>query len=202
LTEASAMQIDPAALSPRDTYRLMISCIIPRPIAFVSTLSREGVTNLAPFSYFNGVSSDPPVISIAVATKRDGSKKDTWRNIEETSEYVVNVVVPELMDAVIIGARELPHNVSELDLAGLQTLPSTRVKPPRVAASPINLECTLLRIVEVEKTALILGRVVMIHAKDEILEGGRVDPRRLTFVGRLGDDLYCRVTDVFERKRT
>lgn len=196
------MQIDPAALSSRDSYRLMISCIIPRPIAFVTTLSREGVTNLAPFSFFNGVSSDPPVISIAVATKRDGSKKDTWRNIEETGEYVVNVVVPELMDAVIVGARELPHNVSELDLSGLRTLPSAKVKPPRLADSPINLECTLLKIVEVEETALILGRVAMVHAKDEIVEGGRVDPRRLTFVGRLGDDLYCRVNDLFERKRT
>jgi flavin reductase (DIM6/NTAB) family NADH-FMN oxidoreductase RutF len=196
------MQIDPAALSSRDSYRLMISCIIPRPIAFVTTLSREGVSNLAPFSFFNGVSSDPPVISIAVATKRDGSKKDTWRNIEETGEYVVNVVVPEIMDAVIVGARELPHNVSELELSGLQTRPSAKVKPPRLAASPINLECTLLKIVEVEETALILGRVVMVHAKDEILDGGRVDPRRLTFVGRLGDDLYCRVTELFERKRT
>jgi len=196
------MDIDPASLASRDAYRLMISCIIPRPIAFVTTLSREGVTNLAPFSFFNGVSSDPPVVSIAVATKRDGSKKDTWRNIEETGEYVINVVVPELMDAVIIGARELPHNVSELDLAGIPTLPSTKVKPPRLAGSPINLECTLLKIVEVEETALILGRVVRVHAKDEILDGGRVDPRRLTFVGRMGDDLYCRVTDLFERKRT
>ena len=196
------MDFDPAVLSPRDAYRLMISCIIPRPIAFVTTLSRDGITNLAPFSFFNGVSSDPPVVSIAVASKRDGSKKDTWRNIEETGEYVINVVVPELMDAVIIGARELPHGVSELDLSGLKTLPSTKVKPPRLEASPINLECTLLRIVEVEDTALILGRVVMVHAKDEIVDGGRVDPRRLTFVGRLGDDLYCRVNDLFERKRT
>jgi flavin reductase (DIM6/NTAB) family NADH-FMN oxidoreductase RutF len=106
------------------------------------------------------------------------------------------------MDAVIIGARELPHNVSELDLSGLRTLPSTTVKPPRLAASPINLECTLLKIVEVEDTGLILGRVVRVHAKDEVLDGGRVDPRRLTFVGRLGDDLYCRVNDLFERKRT
>jgi len=195
------MQIDPATLSPRDSYRLMISCIIPRPIAFVTTLSREGVTNLAPFSFFNGVSSDPPVISIAVATKRDGSKKDTWRNAEETGEFVVNVVVPDLMDAVIVGARELPHNVSELELSGLRAAPSAKVRPPRLADSPINLECTLLKIVEVEGTALILGRVVMVHAKDEILEGGRVDPRRLTFVGRMGDDLYCRVTDLFERKR-
>jgi len=167
-----------------------------------TTLSRDGITNLAPFSFFNGVSSDPPVVSIAVASKRDGSRKDTWRNIEETGEYVINVVVPELMDAVIIGARELPHNVSELDLAKLSTLPSTKVKPPRLEASPINLECTLLKIVEVEDTALILGRVVMVHAKDGIVENGRVDPRRLTFVGRLGDDLYCRVNDLFERKRT
>ena len=196
------MDFDPAALAPRDLYRLMISCIIPRPIAFVTTLSKEGVSNLAPFSFFNGVSSDPPVISIAVATKRDGSKKDTWKNIEETGEFVVNVVVPEIMDAVIIGARELPHNVSELDLSGLRTLPSLKVKPPRLEASPIHLECTLLRIVEVEETGLILGRVVRVHAKDEIVDGGRVDPRRLTFVGRLGDDLYCRVNDLFERKRT
>lgn len=195
------MQIDPAALPSRELYRLMISCIIPRPIAFVSTISREGVTNLAPFSFFNGVSSDPPVISIAVATKRDGSRKDTWRNIEETGEFVVNIVVPGLMDAVITGARELPHNVSELDLAGLATLPSAKVKPPRLADSPVHFECTLLRVVEVEETGLILGRVVTIHAKDEILEGGRVDPHRLTFVGRLGDDLYCKVTDLFERKR-
>lgn len=195
------MQIDPAALPARDAYRLMISCIIPRPIAFVTTLSREGVSNLAPFSFFNGVSSDPPVISIAVGSKRDGSKKDTWRNIEETGEFVVNVVVPELMDAVIVGARELPHNVSELDLSGQPSLPCVRVKPPRLAASPVSLECTLLKIVEVEDTGLILGRVVMVHAKDEIVDGGRVDPRRLTFVGRMGGDLYCRVTDLFEQKR-
>lgn len=196
------MQIDPTAVTPREAYRLMISCIIPRPIAFVSTLSKEGVSNLAPFSFFNGVSGDPPVVSISVARKKADSKKDTWRNIEETGEFVINVVVPELMDAVIIGARELPHNVSELDLAGLKTLPSAKVKPPRVAGSPIQLECTLLKIVEVEETALILGRVVMFHAKDEIVVDGRVDPRRLTFVGRLGDDFYCRVNDLFERKRT
>jgi flavin reductase (DIM6/NTAB) family NADH-FMN oxidoreductase RutF len=195
------MQIDPASLSAGDAYRLMISCIIPRPIAFVTTLSRDGISNLAPFSFFNGVTSDPPILSIAVGTKRDGSKKDTWRNIEDTGEFVVNVVVPELMDAVIIGARELPHNVSELDLAKLATLPSARVRPPRVADSPVQMECTLFRIVEVEETGLILGRVVMVHAKDEVLDGGRVDPRKLTFVGRLGGDSYCRVNDIFERKR-
>jgi flavin reductase (DIM6/NTAB) family NADH-FMN oxidoreductase RutF len=195
------MHVDPAALSPRDRYGLMISCIAPRPIAFVTTLSREGISNLAPFSFFNGVSADPPVISIAVATKRDGAKKDTRRNIEDTGEFVVNVVVPELMDAVIVGARELPHNVSELDLSKEPVLPSLRVKPPRLANSPVQLECTLLKIVEVEETGLILGRVVMVHARDEVVSDGRVDPRRLTFVGRLGGDSYCRVSDHFERKR-
>jgi flavin reductase (DIM6/NTAB) family NADH-FMN oxidoreductase RutF len=180
----------------------MISCIAPRPIAFVSTLSRAGVTNLAPFSFFNGVSGDPPVVSIAVATKRDGSKKDTWRNIEDTGEYVINVVVPELMDAVIVGARELPHDISELDLSGEPTLPSTRVKPPRLARAPVQMECSLLKIVEVEDVGLILGRVLLYHVHDDVLRDGRVDPTRATFVGRMGDDLYCRATDLFERKRT
>lgn len=195
------MEIDPSALGGRDLYRLMISCIIPRPIAFVTTLSREGVSNLAPFSFFNGVSSDPPVISIAVGARRDGSKKDTWRNIEETGEFVVNVVVPDLMDAVITGAKELPPNVSELELSKEPTLPSVKVKPPRLANSPVQMECTLLRIVEVEGTGLILGRVAIYHVKDDVLRDGRVDPRKLTFVGRMGDDLYCRVNDLFERKR-
>jgi len=195
------MLFDPAALPPREMYRLLISSIAPRPIAFVTTLSRAGVSNLAPFSFFNGVSSEPPVLSLAIARKRDGSKKDTWTNIEETGEFVVNVVVPELMDAVIVGARDLPHGVSELELSKEPTLPSLKVKPPRLANSPVQLECTLLRIVEVEETGLILGRVVMAHAKDEVVSDGRVDPRKLTFVGRLGGDSYCRVDTLFERKR-
>jgi len=195
------MLFDPAALPPREMYRLLISCVAPRPIAFVTTLSRAGVTNLAPFSFFNGVSSEPPVLSIAIARKRDGSKKDTWVNIEETGEFVVNVVVPELMDAVILGARELPHGVSELDLSKEPTLPSVTVKPPRLANSPVQLECTLLKIVEVEETGLILGRVGMVHARDEVVSDGRVDPRKLPFVGRLGGDTYCRVDTLFERKR-
>jgi flavin reductase (DIM6/NTAB) family NADH-FMN oxidoreductase RutF len=195
------MLFDPSALSPRDMYRLLISCVAPRPIAFVTTLSRAGASNLAPFSFFNGVTSEPPVLSIAVARKRDGSKKDTWVNVEETGEFVVNVVVPELMDAVIVGARDLPHGVSELDLSKESTLPSVKVKPPRLANSPVQMECTLLKIVEVEQTGLILGRVVMVHAEDDVVSDGRVDPRKLTFVGRLGGDSYCRVNDLFERKR-
>lgn len=195
------MPIDPAALDPRAAYRLFISCVAPRPIAFVTTLSRDGRSNLAPFSFFNGVSGDPPVISIAIARKRDGAKKDTWRNIEETGEFVVHAVVPELMDAVITGARELPWGESELDLSGEPVLPSLRVKPPRLARSPVAMECSLLRIVEVEDVGLILGRVLLYHVHDAVLREGVVDPALATFVGRMGGDLYCKATDRFERPR-
>jgi flavin reductase (DIM6/NTAB) family NADH-FMN oxidoreductase RutF len=195
------MEIDPATLRSRDLYRLMISTICPRPIAFVTTLSREGIANLAPFSFFNGVNSDPPVVSIAVGSKRDGSKKDTWRNAEETGEFVVNVVVPELMDAVIASARELPHNVSELDLAKCRSAPCVKVKPPRLADSPVSMECSLLRVVEVEDVGLLLGRVLRWHVRDDVWAGDHVDPSKLTFVGRLGGDTYCRVGDLFARAR-
>ena len=195
------MDFDPAVVPPRDLYRAMIASICPRPIAFVTTLSRSGVANLAPFSFFNGVTSDPPVVSIAVARKRDGTKKDTWRNAEETGEFVVNVVVPELMDAVITGARELPPEVSELELSKEPTEPSARVRPPRLARSPLHFECALLKVVEVDDVGLILGRVLLLHARDEVLTDGLPDPRKLTFVGRLGGDLYCRVNDLFERRR-
>jgi flavin reductase (DIM6/NTAB) family NADH-FMN oxidoreductase RutF len=197
------VKIDPASLSPGDAYRLQIACIAPRPIAFVTTLSKSGATNLAPFSYFNGVSSDPPVLSIAVSTKRDGSKKDTWRNAEETGELVVNVVTPALMDSVITAARELPHGESEIDLSGEPTLPCEKVKPPRLARSPISMECSVLKIVEVEDTGLILGRVLMYHLDDGVLDAkGRPDPAKVGFVARLGGDSYARLGELFERKRT
>jgi flavin reductase (DIM6/NTAB) family NADH-FMN oxidoreductase RutF len=195
------MEIDPAKLDPKAAYFLQISCIIPRPIAFVTSVSKAGVVNLAPFSYFNGVSSSPPVIMIAVGPRRGGAKKDTRRNIEETGEFVVNVVVPELIDAVVIGAADHPPEVSEMELAKLTPLPSRTVKPPRLAESPIHLECALHQIVEVEGTALILGRVRMYHVRDDLCVDGQVDPRRLTFIGRLGADWYCRVAEIFEHRR-
>ena len=186
------MEIDPDALDRRAAYRLMISAIVPRPIAFVTSL-HGSVVNLAPFSYFNAVSTSPPIVMIAVGSRKDG-RKDTWRNIEETREFVVNVVVPGLMDAVIVGAQDHPRDVSELAVAKLTPLPSRKVKPPRVAESPIHLECTLEKIVEVADTALILGRVVLAHVRDELVKEGAVDPTLLEFVGRLGGDLYARVS--------
>jgi flavin reductase (DIM6/NTAB) family NADH-FMN oxidoreductase RutF len=186
------MEIDPAALSRREAYRLMISCIVPQPIAFVTSLSTTGVANLAPFSYFNVVSSTPPLVMIAVGSKKEG-RKDTWRNIADTREFVVNAVVPDLMDAVIVAAREVPPEVSELTLTGLTPSPSRTVKPPCLKESPIHLECALEKLIEVEGTALIIGRVKWLRVDDRVLKGGVVDPALLTFVARLGGDWYAKI---------
>ena len=195
------MELDLASLDRRSAYKAMISLVIPRPIAFVSTLGPAGNINLAPFSYFNGVSSAPPIISISVGPKRGGTK-DTAANIRREGEFVVNVVTPELMAGVIVGATDHPPEVSELELAKLTPAPSSKVRTPGVKESPIRLECTLHQIVDVEGgTSLILGRIVHVHVDDAIWVDGRVDPKRLTFVGRLGDDLYCRINDIFEAAR-
>jgi flavin reductase (DIM6/NTAB) family NADH-FMN oxidoreductase RutF len=195
------MELDLAALDRRGAYKAMISLIIPRPIAFVSTIGPAGIVNLAPFSYFNGVSSAPPIISVSVGPKRTGAK-DTSANIRREKEFVVNVVTPDLMPGVIIGAADHPPEVSELELAKLTPAPSTKVRTPGVKESPIRMECALHQIVEVEGgTSLILGRIVHVHADDSIWTDGRVDPKKLTFVGRLGDDLYVRVNDIFEAAR-
>jgi flavin reductase (DIM6/NTAB) family NADH-FMN oxidoreductase RutF len=195
------MELDLSALDRRAAYRAMISMIIPRPIAFVSTMGPAGNVNLAPFSYFNGVSSAPPIISISVGPKRTG-RKDTSANIERTGEFVVNVVVPELMPGVIVGATDHPPDASELELAKLTPAPSTKIRTPGVKESPIRMECTRHQVVEVAGgTSLILGRVVHVHVDDAVWVDGRVDPKRLTFVGRLGDDFYCRVNDIFGAAR-
>jgi flavin reductase (DIM6/NTAB) family NADH-FMN oxidoreductase RutF len=194
------MDIDPSSLDRRSSYRLMISAIAPRPIAWVTSMSREGVVNLAPFSYFNGVSSHPPVVSIAVGSRKEG-RKDTWINIEETREFVVHVVVKAEAERMVLTSKELPHNVSEVEMAKLTPVPSAKVKVPRIAESPVAMECRLHQIVEIEGTALILGRVIHWHLDDAVLTNGLVDPAKATFVGRLGGDGYTLVERVFEVPR-
>ena len=194
------MEIDPAQLDRRAAYKLMISLVVPRPIAWVSTLSPGGSANLAPFSYFNGISSQPPILMIAVGARR-GERKDTWRNIERTGEFVVNIVVPELVDAMVASSGEFPSGVDEFAQAGVTPTPSARVKPPRIAESPVNMECALERIVEVAGTALILGRVLLYQVREDLLEGGSVNPSRLKPVGRLGGDFYALLGEVIKRAR-
>jgi flavin reductase (DIM6/NTAB) family NADH-FMN oxidoreductase RutF len=199
------MQIDASTLSRRDGYFLMISAIVPRAIAFVTTINVKGLVNAAPFSFFTGVSAAPPSLLICSGRRRDVAK-DTHRNILETGEFVVNVVVDEIMDGVVIGGGDHPPHVSEADLAGLETVPSVKVRPPRIAASPVNLECRLMQIVDAAGSAIIIGEVVCMHVRDDLLvdspasPGTRViDVARLRPIARLGDDDYARLGEIFTR---
>ena len=200
------MQIDPADLARRDSYSLMISAIVPRAIAFVSTCDATGRTNAAPFSYFTGVSSAPPSLLICSGRRRDGMK-DTERNINETREFVVNVVVEEIMEGVLIGGTDHPPHVSEIELAGLTVAPSIKVRAPRIVESPVNLECRLTQVVEVAGAAIIIGEIVWMHVRDDLMvtsgSGGPgvIDVKTLRPIGRLGGDLYSTLGDVIERSR-
>lgn len=187
----------------RERYRWMIAAIVPRPIAFVSTVSPEGVTNLAPFSFFNGVSSEPPVLSVAISRKRDGSEKDTWRNIEATGEFVVNIAPVELAQRVVQASGEYDYGASEFDLTGLTPSPSQCVTPPRVAESPVSFECRLLQIVRLGEpsTALILGEILLMHVADAVLTSGRLDVKLLDPLARLGGLQYASLGDAFELAR-
>ena len=205
------MQIDPSGLSSRDAYHLMITAIVPRPIAFVSTVDAAGRTNAAPFSYFTGVSSSPPSLLICSGRRR-GVMKDTERNIVETGEFVVNVVVPQILDAVVIAGADHAPSISEIELAGLRTAPGTKVKAPVLLDSPVNMECRLMQVVEAAGAAIIVGEVVWMHLHDDLLVASRaarsepgaqvIDAGRLAPIARLGGDLYARLGEIFERKRT
>jgi flavin reductase (DIM6/NTAB) family NADH-FMN oxidoreductase RutF len=182
----------------------MISAIVPRAIAFVSTCDASGRTNAAPFSYFTGVSASPPSLLICASRRREGPK-DTERNIIETGEFVVNVVVSEIMDAVVMAGGDYPPDVSEIDLAGLKTAPAVKVKPPRLIESPVNLECRLMQAIEVAGAAIIVGEIVWIHVRDDLMtpdgDGGPgvIDAGRFQPIGRLGGDLYTTLGAIFAR---
>ncbi len=188
------MDIDLNQLSTRERYAWMIGTIIPRPIAFVSTISPEGVLNLAPFSYFSGVSSTPPLLSVAVGPKRGGLQKDTVTNVEATGELVVNVVTESIGEAMVKTAFGWEPDVSEFDVSGLTAVESTIVRPPRVAESPASFECRLAEIVKVGKegfeTSIILAEVVLLHVADEVLRNGLPDPEKIRPLARLGGELY------------
>jgi len=199
------MQIDPSALSRRDGYHLMVSAIVPRPIAFVSSTGASGRTNAAPFSYFTGVSSSPMSLLICSGRRKEGVK-DTQRNIIETGEFVVNAVVEELMDAVVIGGTDHPADISEIELAGLRTAPGVKMRGPLLIDSPINMECKLTQAVEVAGSAILVGEIVWMHVRDDLLADAPatspvIDASRLKPIARLGGDLYARLGEVFERRR-
>ena len=196
------MQIEPSDLDPRESYQFLITAIVPRPIALVSTIGRDGVRNLAPFSFFMGVSTSPLVVALSVG-RRKGAMKDTSRNIAENGEFVVNVVDEDVADAMVRSSGDYGPEVDEFALTGLTPVDSMRVRPPRVGECKVSLECreTLTIGVGRRKNSLILGEVQLIHVADEVLDGRLIDPVALRPVGRLGGNSYCRVRDIFERER-
>jgi flavin reductase (DIM6/NTAB) family NADH-FMN oxidoreductase RutF len=194
------MILDPRSLPAKEVYRFLISAVVPRPIAFVSTVGAAGGTNLAPFSYFNAVSSDPPLVAISINDRPD-DPKDTLRNIRETGEFVVNLVNEPLLDGMVRTAGEWPRETSEFGPAGLTPAPSERVKPPYVAESPLQLECRLHREIRLGGSFLVVGEVVLARVRDDVLTNGRVDPAKLAPVARLGGELYAPLGPVLKRAR-
>ncbi|KAK7693435.1 hypothetical protein QCA50_003003 [Cerrena zonata] len=179
-------------------YKLMISAIIPRPIAFVSSISTAGVENLGLFSWFNMIHSNPPLVSVTISTGA-GKDKDTSANIQETKEFTVNIISVPFVDNANACSIDAPHDVSEWPISGLTKAPSVHVKPPRVKESAFSMECELFQATDLvhpesgAKTGtLILGRVKYIHVRKDILtERGGVDPDKLQPITRLGDILYA-----------
>lgn len=200
------MLVDVASANVVEVYQLLVGAVTPRPIAWVATLSPSGVVNLAPFSFFNAFGANPPIVVFSPTLRRDGSKKDTLINLESLGEFVVNVATAPLAEKVNMTSAEIPASDSEVSLAKLTTLPSVRVKPPRIAESPVNFECKVRQIIPCGSgpiaANLVIGEVLMMHIADEVLdEKGRIDPRKLQTVARLGGDFWCRTTDLFEQKR-
>ncbi len=200
------MIVDPSATEPRNIYRLMVAAIVPRPIALVSTISPDGILNLAPFSFFTGVGADPPAVCFAPSNRAgDGGRKDTLRNIEATGEFVVNVVSEEFAARMNICSTEFPPEVDEFQVSGLTPLPSDLVRPPRVKESHVHMECRLLEIVRVSAKPLggnlVVGQVLRFHVEDGWLQDYQIDPDRLRPIGRMGGATYTRTTDRFEMAR-
>ncbi len=200
--------IAPNDINSIDLYKILVSTVMPRPIAWVSTVSEAGIDNLAPFSFFTVASVKPPILCVAPALKSvDGAptEKDTLRNIRATGEFVVNIVSRSLVEKMNQTSFDYAPTESEFDAVGLTRAPSSLVKPKRVAESLVNYECKLVQIIdfgkEVQSGSLILGEIVMTHLDERIFKNGKIDMAELNPVGRLGGLWYSGIEDRFELKR-
>ncbi len=199
------MEFDFSRLAARDGYKLMVSTVTPRPIAWVVTQSPAGQLNAGPFSFFNAMSGDPPVVSIGIG-RRDNAMKDTARNIAASGEFVVNLVSEEMIHEMNITGIEFAPEVDEIAEAKLATLPSVKIRPPRIALSPVALECERITAVEIgDARVIVIGRVLLMHVRDDcVLDAKRcyIDTPKLHLVGRMhGLGWYVRTTDRFELPR-
>ena len=200
------LSIDPTKNTERENYKLLIGSIIPRPIAFVTSISQDGVLNGAPFSYFNIVSSNPPLVSVSIQ-RSGGKQKDTARNILETKEFVIHVVDDLNVDQINQTAASLPPDQSEISLANLTPIDSTLISVPGVKEAKVRFECRLEHSVELggddttPGTDLIIGRIVQVHIDEKIYENGRIDPIGLGAVSRLAGTNYAKIGEIFSIER-
>ncbi len=200
------MEIDLTKLESRHSHDLITSSIIPRPIAWVSTINEDGQMNIAPFSFFTGVSWAPPIIAFSVVNRSDGTKKDTVINIQKIPEFVVNMVSVELLSVMESTAKSIPYGEDESLIKGIHLVPSKKIKPRRIQEAKISFECTLEKMVRVSEGPdagnLILGRVMLAHIKNELLKNERdIDRIRLDALGRLSGKHYCTTQSVIESEK-
>jgi len=199
------MLFDFEKLDPQDCYKLVVSSVVPRPIAWVVTQDEAGLVNAAPYSFFNAFSDNPVVVGFGAGPKAPGALKDTAANIRATGEFVVNLVPESAVQGMNITAIDFPAGVDELAEAGLSKAPSSRIKPPRIAESPVALECVTFQLIPAGRHTIVLGRVVAVHIQDDcVLDPVKcyVDTPKLGLVGRMhGRGWYTRTTDRFEVPR-
>ena len=200
------LSIDPSEEAPANIYKLMVGAIVPRPIAFVSTLDERGVRNLAPFSFFSAVCSRPPTVLFCPgirASTREG--KDTLKNVLATKEFVVNIVSEEIAVQMNQTSAEVGPEVDEFELSGLTPLASLIVRPPRVAESPVQMECKLREVVRISDqpggASIVIGEVLRFHIREDLIDNFRVDPDRLKAIGRMGGPTYSTTRDRFDMER-
>ena len=197
------LSIQPNEMEPRDFYRLLTSLVVPRPIAWVSTLGADGTPNLAPFSFFNAVAGNPPTLMISIS-QRQGRPKDTLRNIQETGEFAVHIVSEDLAQAMNLTSGEYSYEIDEFALSGLERLPCVDISPPRIAAARAAFECRLTQTVPVlgATNTMVLGQVLRCHLGSELLRpNGQVDAGRLRPIARLGGSEYAALASVFTMER-
>jgi len=201
------MDTSPGALAHPDFYHILISAIAPRPIAWVSTLSKEGRPNVAPFSFFTVVSAQPPLLGFSPGprrTKEGRVSKDTLRNVRDTGEFVVNIVTFDTAEAMNLTSGEYDHSVNEFDLAKLKQRPSRIVRAPQVAESPLSFECKLNQILDFGDPptgGFVIGEIVSLHMEDALLRDGRLDGNTLDLIGRMGGTQYTRTQMRFDMHR-
>ncbi len=196
------IEFDPALVEKRQVYRLLVGSVVPRPIGWASTLGRNGVPNLAPFSFFTVVCVIPPMISLTIARNPDGSEKHTLKNVRETGEFCFNVVTHPVWRQMVDSANAFPADDSEFAETGLTPIPSVKIKPPRVKEVPIHFECRLHQVIELgpNRHPLVIGEVVYMHVDPDCMAGQYIDMRKLDPIGRLNGFLYATLGEILERK--